>query len=99
MVFNERILVFAVFFLFLILAIKISQSFPVISKPSVSTMILYGVHPAIGMLLHKLLLERLGLPALGLFVASTILVTAGSFVAAWVIRFIKPVHRILSGNR
>ena len=98
-VFNERILVPLLFLLFFMLAVKISQSFPVIPKPRTSTMILDGVHPAIGIFLYKLLLERLGLPALGLFVASVVFVTLGSFVATWIIGFIKPVHRILSGNR
>lgn len=97
--FNNRVVVPAVFACILFLFIKLGDRFAQIAKPRTSTMILYGVHPVIGIVLNEVLFARLQLGALVQFLLSIITVMAGSFMAAWVIRRIKPIHRILSGNR
>lgn len=97
--FNNRVLVPVVFACFLLLMIKLSSYFPQIAKPKTSTMVLYGVHPVVGVILNEVIFARLQLGALLQFILSVVAVTAVSFGVAWVIRHIKPVHCILSGNR
>lgn len=65
---------------------------------SVPTMIVYGIHPIITLILLHLL-ERLPIPMLAVFFLRFILTAAISCVAALIIKKIKPLYIILNGNR
>ena len=97
--FNSRIAVPLVFFSFLLLMVKLCQREKTYSSPKFSTMVIYGVHSAVGVFLVKFVLSRLGLPEILLFAVSFASVAVISAAVAWTMRYIKPIHWLFSGAR
>lgn len=97
--FNSRIAVVLVFAAFFLLKVKFCHRDQLYAAPKVSTMVIYGVHSAVGIFLGKFLLSRFALPAIIYFFVSFVAVAALSVATAWIMRFIKPIHWIFSGDR
>lgn len=78
---------------------KLCRKHPDIKVPQkVSTMIVYAIHTFVGTLVG-FVLEMLPLPTIVNYIVWFILTAVISCVASMVIRLIKPVHWVLSGNR
>jgi succinate dehydrogenase/fumarate reductase cytochrome b subunit len=88
--------VFAAFFL---LMVKLCQREKAYAAPKVSTMVIYGVHSAVSVFLGKFIFAGLTLPTLLHFAVSLLAVTIVSVAVAWILRYIKPLHWIFSGDR
>lgn len=97
--FNKRILVPFVFITFLFMMIKICENFQEVKPSYVSTMVIYGIHSLIGLVLGFIVMGRIGLPLLVKYFACIILVTALSFFAGYIMKKIPIIYRIFSGNR
>ena len=97
--FNNRLAVPLVFASFLLLAVKLCQREKVYDAPKFSTMVIYGVHSAVGVFLGKFIFAGLALPTLLHFAVSLLAVTIVSVAVAWILRYIKPLHWIFSGDR
>lgn len=97
--FNNRLAVPLVFASFLLLAVKLCQREKAYAAPKFSTMVIYGVHSAVGVFLGKFIFAGLTLPTLLYFAVSLLTVTIVSVAVAWILRYIKPLHWILSGDR
>ena len=97
--FNNRIAIPLVFAAFLLLMVKFCHRDKLYAAPKVSTMVIYGVHSAVGIFLAKFVLSRLGLPEILLFAVSFVSVAAVSAAVAWIMRYIKPIHWVFSGAR
>ena len=97
--FNTRVAVPLVFATFFLLMVKFCHRDKLYTAPKVSTMVIYGVHSAVGIFLGKLLLSRFALPAIIYFFVSFVAVAALSVATAWIMRFIKPIHWVFSGDR
>ncbi|MDO4469079.1 MAG: acyltransferase [Bacillota bacterium] len=96
-VFNIRIFVPIIALGMLVLLIKLYDKVEV--KLNVSTMLIYGIHPLIGILIGKTIWKVIKMPALGEFFFSWIINIFLSCIIAIIIRKIRPLNRILSGNR
>jgi hypothetical protein len=97
--FNNRCavpLVFAAFFLLMVKQCHLEKDF---TAPKASTMIIYGSHSAIGIFLGQFVLSKLGLPPIVYFFVSFLAVTFVSVAVARILRHIKPIHWVFSGNR
>lgn len=97
--FNNRCAVPLVFVAFFLLMIKLCHRMKKCAAPKVSTMVIYGVHGAVGVVVGKFMLSGWELPAVVHFLLSFLIVTAGSVAIAWIMRYIKPIHWVLSGDR
>lgn len=97
--FNNRCAVPLVFVAFFLLTVKLCHRDKCYASPKVSTMVIYGVHSAVGVFLGKFIFAGLTLPTLLHFAVSLLAVTVGSVLVAWILRFIKPLHWIFSGDR
>ena len=97
--FNSRIAVPLVFTAFLLFMVKFCHRDKLYATSKVSTMVIYGVHSAVGIFLGKLLLSRVALPAIIHFFVSFVAVAAISAAIAWILRYIKPIHWVFSGDR
>lgn len=64
----------------------------------ISTMIIYGIHPIVGMV-TGMAIGMLKVPSLVYYVLWFISTTLLSCLAAYIMRFIKPIFWIFSGNR
>ncbi|MBQ7026221.1 MAG: acyltransferase [Peptococcaceae bacterium] len=97
--FNNRLAVPLVFAAFVLLMVKLCQREKAYAAPKFSTMIIYGVHSAVGVFLGKFIFVGLTLPTLLHFVVSLLAVTIVSVAVAWILRYIKPLHWVFSGDR
>lgn len=97
--FNSRCFVPIVFITFLFMMIKVCERLPKLSKCPVSTMVIYGIHSFVGLIFSRVVLSLLQLPVLVEYVVSFVIVTAGSFVIGYILKFVKPLYFIFSGNR
>ncbi len=66
--------------------------------PNISPMIIYGSHQLIGVLLG-MIIQNLNLPSLVNYFLGIILTVICCCIASRVIKFVKPIYWILSGNR
>ena len=97
--FNDRCFVPFVFVAFVWMMMKWCGYAKKTPKIPVSTMILYGAHSLVGLVLGQLILGRLRLPLLIHYAVSFIAVTIVSLGIGYVLKFIKPLYRLYSGNR
>jgi len=96
---NNRCTVPLVFIAFFLLMVKLCHRMKEFPSPKVSTMVIYGVHSAVGVIVGKFIVSGWELPAIVYFVLRFLMVTAGSVLAAWIMRYIKPIHWVFSGDR
>ncbi len=97
--FNTRCVVPLVFLAFLFMMLKISEQIKHFPQSPVSTMVIYGIHSFVGLVLGELILDSLQIPLLLNFVVRFVAVTAVSFGIGYILKFIKPLYRVFSGNR
>lgn len=97
--FNNRLAIPLVFAAFFLLMVKLCHRDKTYATPKISTMVIYGIHSAVGIFIGEFVLGRLNLPTILHFVVSFLAVTTISVVAAWIMRFIKPIHWVFSGDR
>ncbi len=97
--FNNRLAIPLVFAVFFLLMVKLCHRDKTYATPKISTMVIYGIHSAVGIFLGKFVFEGFNLPTILHFVVSFLAVTAISVAAAWIMRFIKPIHWVFSGDR
>ena len=97
--FNNRCTVPLVFAAFFLLMVKLCHREKSYTAPKISTMVIYGVHSAVGVFLGKFIFAGLALPTLLHFAVSLLAVTIVSVAVAWILRYIKPLHWIFSGDR
>ena len=97
--FNSRLAVPLVFAAFFLLMVKLCHQEKTYAAPKVSTMIIYGVHSAVGVFLGQFVLSKILTPPILQFAVSFLAVTAVSVAVAWIMRFIKPIHWVFSGDR
>ncbi|MBE5737082.1 MAG: acyltransferase [Clostridiales bacterium] len=97
--FNERCIVPFVFISFMVMMIKIYETKKKFLKINISTMIIYGVHPMVGLLLGKLVFNYINLPTIVSYVYSYILVSLISIGISYFIKKLKPIYYVLGGNR
>jgi hypothetical protein len=97
--FNNRCIVPFVFASFFLLSLKISQIKTILPKPKVSTMIIYAIHPAVGLFLGELIFSHIPLPVVPMYFLSFLSTLIFSFVIGYIIKLLKPIYFILSGNR
>ena len=97
--FNERCMVPFVFLSFLILALKICETKVQLPKSKVSTMVIYGIHSIVGIFLGRLILSNLNIPIILGYFLSTLLTFIISFIIGYVLKTIRPIYYIFSGNR
>lgn len=97
--FNNRCLVPLIAISLWAFLYKICQKYKNIKIPeNVSTMLVYTIHPFVGLLVGKLL-GILPLPKIGYYFLWFLITATLSCVAVLIIRRIKPIYRLLSGNR
>lgn len=64
----------------------------------ISTMVIYGIHPIVGMVVRTVF-GFLSLPSLVHYVLWFVLTVLLSCFAAFLMRYLKPIHWVFSGNR
>lgn len=97
--FNSRCMVPFVFVFLLLALLKLCSTRKKLPKASVSTMILYGIHPLCGVVLGRLVLGRIQLPNAAHYFLSFACVAALSWAVGLVMKQIKPIYAVFSGNR
>lgn len=97
--FNSRCLVPLVFVAFLGTMLKLCETKKHLPRARVSTMIIYGIHPLCGIILGRLILGRIALPNIAHYALSFVCVTALAWGAGFVMKHIKPIYAVFSGNR
>lgn len=98
-VFNTRCIVPFVFITFMLLMINLCEKITFVPSCAISTMFLYGVHSLVGLILGEVFLDALPISALLKYGVSFILVTVVSLGIGYVLKFVKPLYRVFSGNR
>lgn len=104
-VFNKRILVPVIALLALILLVRMARYFDVQNHFKqiqfifrIPTMVIYGVHPFVGLVVGRIL-AVISVPEIVKYFVSFVLVVAISNIAAIIVARIKVLNFVFNGNR